>query len=138
MVSNMKQKLITITSKLISFNTVNPPGNESLCIKYLKKLLIESGFKTKILMKKRGRSNLIGKIGNGKKSLVVACHMDTVPAGPNWKTNPFKAVVKNGRIYGRGAIDDKGPFAVAYCAVKNFVDKFPNFDGKIYLVALAD
>lgn len=93
---------------------------------------------TKILAKKRSRANVIGKIGNGKPSLVVACHTDTVLAGKGWKTDPFKAVIKNGRIYGRGAIDDKGPFAVSYLAVKQFLQKHPSFKGKLYLVALAD
>lgn len=134
----MKKLLIEITKKLISFKTVNPPGNESNCTPYLKKLLTRSGFNVKVFTKKKSRANVIGEIGNGKKSLVVACHIDTVPAGPNWKTNPFKAIVKNNRIYGRGAIDDKGPFAVSFCAVKNFVKQYPDFDGKIYLVALAD
>jgi succinyl-diaminopimelate desuccinylase len=95
--------------------------------------------KVKILAKKKNRANVIGEIGQGKKSIVIACHMDTVELGNGWKiTNPLKPLVKNGKIYGRGAVDDKGPFAVAYYAVKEFTQRYPSFDGKIYLVAMAD
>ena len=96
------------------------------------------GFKVSIMAKKKGRDNVIGKIGTGNKSLVIACHMDTVPAGEGWKSNPNKALIKNGKIYGRGAIDNKGPFAISYCSIKSFLEKHPKFPGTLYLVTLAD
>ncbi|MBI5356827.1 ArgE/DapE family deacylase [Candidatus Collierbacteria bacterium] len=137
--SLLQQGLIDITSKLIAFNTVTPFGNETTCAPYISKLLKELNMKVKVLAKKKNRANVIGEIGSGKKSLVIACHMDTVEFGKGWKiTDPLKPAIKNGRIYGRGAVDDKGPFAVAYCAVKKFIQKHPAFDGKIYLVAMAD
>lgn len=134
-----QKELISITTKLISFNTVTPVGNETTCTQYISKLMNKIGMKVKILAKKKNRANVIGEIGQGKKSLIIACHMDTVELGSGWKiTDPLKPLVKNGKIYGRGAVDDKGPFAVAYCAVKEFTQKYPTFDGKIYLVAMAD
>lgn len=137
--AKFQQQLIDITAKLIAFNTVTPVGNETTCAPYISQLMKGLNMKVRILAKTKNRANVIGEIGQGKKSLVIACHMDTVELGNRWKTtNPLKPLVKNGKIYGRGAVDDKGPFAVAYCAVKEFIRKYPTFDGKIYLVAMAD
>lgn len=133
-----REDLITITSKLIGFPTCTPDGNEYLCKDYLVHLMTGIGMKVAVVAKTKLRTNVVGEIGQGKKSLVIACHMDTANVGTGWKTDPFKAVVKADKIYGRGATDDKGPFAVSFCAVKDFVKSYPNFDGKILLVALAD
>src|SRR3989344_2624428 len=138
----MKNKLIkeltTITKTLISFETISPKGDEYKCMNYVIDLFKKVGMRNKILYKNKKRTNIVGEIGKGEKSLLIACHLDTVPAGNGWKTDPFKATVKNRKIYGRGAIDDKGPFAISYCAIKKFVKDYPDFKGKIYLVALAD
>lgn len=51
--------------------------------------------------------------------LGILCHLDVVPADPAaWKTDPFKLCEKDGTLYGRGVIDDKGPAAAAYLALK--------------------
>lgn len=132
-------EIVAITSELIKFETVSPQGNEYKCARFLADLMGKIGMRIKTVAKRKNRTNVIGEIGGGKKSLVIACHMDTVKLGDGWTvTEPLKPVVKNGKIYGRGAIDDKGPFAVAHLAVKQFIGKHPNFDGKIYLVAMAD
>lgn len=63
--------------------------------------------------------NVIGRIGQGPKVLVFDAHLDVVDAeGQEWKTPPFKAVVQNNRIYGRGTVDDKGPFVCTLYAGK--------------------
>ncbi len=55
--------------------------------------------------------NVIGRIGNGSKVIVYDAHLDVVPADEKkWDTNPFEAVIKGDKVYGRGAVDDKGPF----------------------------
>ncbi|MBN1383715.1 MAG: YgeY family selenium metabolism-linked hydrolase [Elusimicrobia bacterium] len=54
--------------------------------------------------------SVVGRIGNGKKKILYDAHIDTVGVADikRWKTNPFKAVYKNGVVYGRGSCDDKG------------------------------
>jgi acetylornithine deacetylase/succinyl-diaminopimelate desuccinylase-like protein len=66
--------------------------------------------------------------------------MDVVPPGEldQWKTPPFEPTIIDGRIYGRGTLDDKGSFACAYSACKAFLAEHPGFDGTIYLIAAAD
>lgn len=134
----MISELIEITSRLISFPTVSPDGNEYLCKEFIIDLFRKARLGVSIKAKIPKRCNILGEYGTSKKSLLIACHLDTVPGGDGWKTNPFKSVVKNGKIYGRGSIDDKGPMAVAYCAVKQFIKDHPTFNGKIILAAVAD
>ncbi|BBW95200.1 dipeptidase PepV [Geobacillus sp. FSL W8-0032] len=58
------------------------------------------------------------EMGNGEALIGVLGHIDVVPAGDGWTVDPFAAEVKNGRLYGRGAIDDKGPTVAAFYAMK--------------------
>nr|WP_162990765.1 Sapep family Mn(2+)-dependent dipeptidase [Maliibacterium massiliense] len=58
------------------------------------------------------------QIGAGKECVAVLTHLDVVPAGDGWDTDPFGAVVRYGRIYGRGTGDDKGPAAAAIMALQ--------------------
>ena len=66
--------------------------------------------------------------------------MDVVPPGEidQWNTPPFEPTILDGRIYGRGTLDDKGSFACAYSACKAFLAEHKDFDGTIYLIAAAD
>jgi acetylornithine deacetylase/succinyl-diaminopimelate desuccinylase family protein len=90
--------------------------------------------------KEPGRTNVVGRIGSGSKSIGFVSHMDVVPPGEleQWNTPPFEPTITDGRIYGRGTLDDKGSFACAYSACKAFLAEHPNFDGTIYLIAAAD
>ena len=60
--------------------------------------------------------------GQGKQIIGILGHMDTVPAGEGWKTDPFQLTEDNGRLYGRGALDDKGPSLAAYYALRILKD----------------
>src|SRR5699024_7345442 len=60
--------------------------------------------------------------GEGDEILGVLAHVDVVPVGTGWDTDPFDPVVKDGRIYARGASDDKGPGMAAYYALKIIKD----------------
>jgi acetylornithine deacetylase/succinyl-diaminopimelate desuccinylase family protein len=90
--------------------------------------------------KEPGRTNVVGRSGSGAKSIGFVSHMDVVPPGEleQWQTPPFEPTIQDGRIYGRGTLDDKGSFACAYSACKAFIAEHPNFDGTIYLIAAAD
>ncbi|AGT33164.1 diguanylate cyclase [Geobacillus genomosp. 3] len=58
------------------------------------------------------------EMGAGEKLIGVLGHVDVVPAGDGWTVGPFAAEVRDGRLYGRGAIDDKGPTVAAFYAMK--------------------
>jgi len=98
-------------------------------VRFLKKALKANGWKN---IKAAG-GNVWGSIGTGKIKIVYDIHSDTIRAGNKaWKTDPFKAVIKGERIYGRGAVDDKGPLASAIFA-GNFIKSAAGC--KIYLLA---
>ena len=82
-------------------------------VKAMKKFLSfakRDGFDTENFDNYAGRINY----GEGDKRVGVIGHMDVVPAGDGWKTDPFKMTIKDGKIYGRGSADDKGPSLAAY------------------------
>ena len=82
-------------------------------VKAMKKFLSfakRDGFDTQNFENYAGRVNY----GEGNKRLGVIGHMDVVPAGDGWVTDPFKMLIKDGKIIGRGSADDKGPALAAY------------------------
>lgn len=76
------------------------------------------------------------EIGEGKEMLGILGHLDVVPAGErsNWNTDPFKAQLKDGKLYGRGTQDDKGPTIAALYAVKALMDSEVEFDKRVRFI----
>ena len=101
-------------SDYLRVNTTNPPGNELLAARFLKAILEKEGIEAQILDTTElgpNRANLYARLrGNGsKKAIALVHHMDVVPAAPaSWSVDPFSGAVKDGYIWGRGAIDMKG------------------------------
>jgi acetylornithine deacetylase/succinyl-diaminopimelate desuccinylase family protein len=113
-INQRKEIYIRLLCDLIKAKTVNPPGDEYLAAKIIRRRLSKIGVKCKLHEKKKNRSNLIAKVGNEKgKSILISTHLDTVPAGDGWTTDPFEPVIKDNRVYGRGTCDNKGPAAAA-------------------------
>ena len=109
-----------ILQKLIRFNTVNPPGNEAECIEYLKSIFDEAGLETKVLAKVPGRPNLFARLaGTGEKPPILFYgHVDTVPvSGQDWSVDPFEGLIKDGFLWGRGALDMKGLLSMFISAI---------------------
>ena len=101
-------------SDYLRVNTTNPPGNELLAARFLKAILDREGIEAQILDTTElgpNRANLYARLrGNGtKKAIALVHHMDVVPATPSsWSVDPFSGAIKDGYIWGRGAIDMKG------------------------------
>jgi succinyl-diaminopimelate desuccinylase len=135
-----QEEIVQIVCDLVRQNTVNPPGNEHICKDIVTRCMQSLGMEVSFYEKEPGRTNVVGRIGSGSKSIGFVSHMDVVPPGEleQWNTPPFEPTIIEGRIYGRGTLDDKGSFACAYSACKAFLAENPNFDGTIYLIAAAD
>jgi succinyl-diaminopimelate desuccinylase len=135
-----RQEIVSIVSDLVRHNTTNPPGNEHLCKETVTACMRRLGMEVSCYEKQPGRTNVVGKIGQGPKSIGFVSHMDVVPPGEldQWQTPPFEPTIKDGKIYGRGTLDDKGSFACAYSACKAYLAEHTEFDGTIYLIAAAD
>jgi succinyl-diaminopimelate desuccinylase len=110
---------LSLTRKLISFNTVNPPGQERDCAEYLASLLEDGGFKVTLYEFSERRTSLIAQIGSygDKAPICFAGHMDTVPlGGKRWEKDPFSGEVDGDKVFGRGSSDMKGGLAAMVVA----------------------
>jgi acetylornithine deacetylase/succinyl-diaminopimelate desuccinylase-like protein len=106
---------VRILADYLKINTANPPGNELAGALFLKDILEREGIEAAILdtaeLKPSGRANLYARLrGNGsKRAIALVHHIDVVPADRRyWTQDPFSGAVKDGYLYGRGALDMKG------------------------------
>jgi len=112
---------------LVRINTTNPPGNEQMAAMYIAGILNKEGIKPEILEVTPGRSAVVARLRSAvmadpSKALLLVAHVDVVGVDKSkWTVDPFGAVMKDGYLYGRGAIDDKGMLAAnlaAFIALK--------------------
>ena len=102
---------------LIRSNTTNPPGNELEAAKYVAAILQKENIPAEVLELAPGRGAVIARLQAGplpdpSKALLLLSHLDVVGADKSkWSADPFGGVVKDGYLYGRGAIDDKSMVA---------------------------
>ena len=99
---------------LIRLNTTNPPGNETRVASYLKKTADAEGIACELLGPDPKRLNFIARLdlGASGRPLLLMAHSDVVPAErAQWTVDPFSAEIREGRMYGRGAQDDKSLLA---------------------------
>jgi acetylornithine deacetylase/succinyl-diaminopimelate desuccinylase-like protein len=127
-----------LLSDLIKINTVNPPGNETAAAEYLKNLFKEAGLESEIVEPEAGRGTFIARIGKGPKKLLFVSHLDVVPVGDDWDFEPFSGEVKDGVIYGRGALDCKDLTAAQVVAALELQAEGVPLNGQIIIVATAD
>ncbi len=114
------QKLIQIPSVYSeSKNPLMPFGeNANKALEYMLNLGNKLGFRTKNV---DGYCGYI-EFGEGEEMLGIIGHLDVVPSGENWTYPPFSATIFDNKIYGRGAIDDKGPVIASLYAMKYVLD----------------
>jgi acetylornithine deacetylase/succinyl-diaminopimelate desuccinylase-like protein len=113
--------------ELVKINTTNPPGNEQAAAKYIADILMKEGITPEILDMGPGRSAVVARlrssvVADPSKALLLVAHMDVVGVDRSkWTVDPFGGVIKDGYLYGRGSIDDKGMLAAnlaAFIALK--------------------
>lgn len=109
--------VVDLTKQIVQMNTINPPGDEEVCARYLGSLLESAGFKVAYYKLADKRASLVARIGGNsdKAPLCLTGHIDTVPLGAaTWSKDPFAGETDDGRLYGRGTSDMK-------CGVAAFV-----------------
>jgi acetylornithine deacetylase/succinyl-diaminopimelate desuccinylase-like protein len=111
-----------LLQRLIRFNTVNPPGNERPAQEMLRSLLEAAGFECELLGATEERPNLIARLpgrAEGKR-LCYLSHVDTVLADASeWSVDPWSGEIKDGFVWGRGALDMKGQVACEVAAASS-------------------
>ncbi|HEV7387652.1 MAG TPA: M20/M25/M40 family metallo-hydrolase [Gemmatimonadaceae bacterium] len=104
----------SVLADYLRVNTTNPPGNEMLAARFLKAILDREGIEARILDTTEigpNRANLYARLrGNGtKRAVAIVHHMDVVPVNQaSWSVDAFSGALKDGYIWGRGAVDMKG------------------------------
>ncbi|HMA68941.1 MAG TPA: dipeptidase PepV [Candidatus Mcinerneyibacterium sp.] len=110
----------------------NKPFGEGVdeALKFILKYAENLGFKTKNL------DNYIGFAdwGEGSEMLGILCHVDIVPEGSGWNTDPYKMEIKDNKIIGRGVLDDKGPTILILNAVKYLMENDIYSNKKIRII----
>ncbi len=128
-IENYKNDIIEQTQKLIQIPSVHkdspnpfqPFGKEANnALEYILSLGESLGFRTKNV---DGYCGYI-EFGEGDDLVGIIGHLDVVPEGENWTYPPFEGQLHNGNIYGRGAIDDKGPVVASLYAMKAVMENF--------------
>jgi acetylornithine deacetylase/succinyl-diaminopimelate desuccinylase-like protein len=100
---------------LLRMRSVNPPGDELQVGRYLEATLAREGIDVQLFQPAPGRAAVVARLkGDGSRQpVVLMAHMDVVGVeASGWSVDPFGGVVRDGYVYGRGAIDDKGMLAV--------------------------
>lgn len=137
----IKEEVTDFLSGLIRINTTNPPGNETAAAKYVAKTLEQDGFKCELFESAPGRGSVVTRLkGESRKpSLLLLSHLDVVAANPKeWSVDPFGGLVKDGFVWGRGALDMKGMTAVEVMALKLLKRNGAKLKGDVLLAATAD
>ena len=131
----------SLLSNLIRINTTNPPGNETAAANLLADDLSKEGFECEIIESAPSRGNIITRLkGTGEKpSLLLLSNLDVVPANPKeWSNDPFGGIVKDGYVWGRGALDMKSMTVIEVMTMKLLKRNNVKLKGDILLAATAD
>ena len=144
-INDYKEYAIKLLSDLIAFESVldefNPNSDAPFgienkkCLEYLLNAANNDGFIVKNV------DNYAGHIeyGNGEESLGILAHLDVVPVKKDeWDSYPFKLDIRDGKMYARGAIDDKGPLVASYIALKMLKDNGFKPNKRIRLIVGCD
>jgi acetylornithine deacetylase/succinyl-diaminopimelate desuccinylase-like protein len=141
LLNGIEEEVTSLLSDLIRINTTNPPGNETEATKYLAETLEKEGFKCELFESAPGRGSVITRLkGTGEKpSLLLLSHLDVVAANPKeWSVDPFEGVVKNGFVWGRGALDMKSMTAMEVMVLRLLKRNKVKLKGDVILAATAD
>jgi acetylornithine deacetylase/succinyl-diaminopimelate desuccinylase-like protein len=138
---SVRDEAIELLRELIQLDTVNPPGNETRAARLLRGYLEEAGVECELYAKIPERANLVARIpgrADGKRLLLLS-HTDTVLADPaEWSVNPWAGEVRDGEIWGRGALDMKSQVAANAVAIATLAREGFEPEGDLIFAATAD
>jgi len=137
----MTRAALELTQDLIRLETINPPGNELLCIEPLARMLEDAGFTNTIHDFGPGRANLVARLGGSgdKPPLCFTGHVDTVPLGLQpWSVDPFAADIADDKLFGRGSSDMKSGVAAFVIAGLALADRIPSTPGIVLVITAGE
>jgi acetylornithine deacetylase/succinyl-diaminopimelate desuccinylase-like protein len=140
-VASLRDEAVGLLQALIRLDTVNPPGNETLAAELLRDYLEPFGVQCELYARVPERANLVARIpgrGDGPRLLLLS-HTDTVLADPaEWSVDPWSGELRNGEVWGRGALDMKGQVAANAVAIASLAREGFEPAGDLLFAATAD
>jgi acetylornithine deacetylase/succinyl-diaminopimelate desuccinylase-like protein len=138
--SDLRSEVTDLLQRLIRVDTTNPPGNETAAAELLRDYLAANGVESELIAKVPERANLVARIpGGGGPSLLLLCHTDVVLADPaEWSVPPFSGELKDGEVWGRGALDMKSQVAANAVTIASLAREGFKPSGDLIFAATAD
>jgi acetylornithine deacetylase/succinyl-diaminopimelate desuccinylase-like protein len=137
----LRDEVVQLLQELIRADTVNPPGNETRAAEILRTYLEQNGVACELYARDPDRANLVARLpgsGNGPRMLLLS-HTDTVLADPGeWTVDPWSGELKDGCVWGRGALDMKGQVAASAVATASLAREGFRPGGDLIFAATAD
>jgi acetylornithine deacetylase/succinyl-diaminopimelate desuccinylase-like protein len=138
---SLREEVTELLQRLIRLDTVNPPGNETRAAELLREYLEDHGVACELFAKVPERANLVARIpgrGGGPRLLLLS-HTDTVLADPDeWQVDPWSGELRDGAVWGRGALDMKGQVAASAVAIASLAREGFEPAGDLIFAAAAD
>jgi len=137
---SVRDEATELLQELLRANTVNPPGNETIAAELLRAYLESAGVECELYARVPERANLVARIpGRGGPTLALISHTDTVRADPEeWTLDPWSGELRDGEIWGRGALDMKSHVSAAAVAMASLAREGFAPAGDVLFVASAD
>ncbi len=134
-----RHRLLSRFERLIAFHSENPPGREIEVIMYLATVFRGMGLEVMVDEFAPGRANVVAQLANGPgPTFAFNTHVDVVPAGGGWNSDPFRLESRGGYLYGRGACDAKGQVACMLEAIELLAGTRERWSGTLMAVFVAD
>jgi len=149
LIEERRDELVELTRELIRFPTINPPGEAyQPCAEFIGRRLKSRGFQVEYVRAtgtpgdedRYPRINVIARREGSTPGPTVHfnSHIDVVQTGGGWTLDPFAGIVKDGKVYGRGACDMKGGLAASIIAVEALIDAHPHMPGALEISGTVD
>ncbi|MFZ3570834.1 M20/M25/M40 family metallo-hydrolase [Streptomyces sp. BH097] len=137
-----QREVVELCAELIRFDTSNPTSDERACADWVVSRLAEAGITSELVESAPGRASVIARIEGADRTrgaLLVHGHLDVVPAdAAEWQVPPFSGEIRDGYLWGRGAIDMKDTVAVMLATARHFARTGTKPSRDLVLAFLAD
>ncbi|HZT53992.1 MAG TPA: M20/M25/M40 family metallo-hydrolase [Gaiellaceae bacterium] len=139
--ASLREEVTNLLRALIRIDTVNPPGNETAAAELLREYLEGNGVRCELYARVPERANLVARLpgrASGPRLLLLS-HTDTVLADPaEWTVDPWSGELRDGYVWGRGALDMKGQVAASAVAIASLTREGFEPAGDLIFAATAD
>jgi acetylornithine deacetylase/succinyl-diaminopimelate desuccinylase family protein len=140
----MAVDLIELLGELVRIPSPNPPGDTRAIAAFIAETMTGAGCDVRTVAppNKPEAPSVIAVLGQGEPVIMLHAHIDTVPIAESeaahWHVDPYAAVIEDGKLYGKGSIDDKAPLAAMMSAILQAAPQAASLKGTLVLVAAAE